>query len=163
MEDLINSHSAKIGFSFGLTSATITTLGVIIGLSVGTGSRLAVIGGVLTVALADAFSDGLGIHLSEESEGVHTTKEIWLATISTFLTKLVFALTFAVPVIFLESTLAIIVSVFWGAVLLSVFSYHLAMVQKEKPYKVILEHLVTALIVIVASYFVGTFIKANFS
>lgn len=163
MENIINNHSAKIGFSFGLTSATITTLGVIIGLSVGTGSRLAVIGGVLTVALADAFSDGLGIHLSEESEGVHTTKEIWLSTISTFLTKLVFALTFAIPVIFLDTTLAIIISVFWGAALLSVFSYHLAKAQKEKPYKVIFEHLLTALIVIIVSYFIGKFIRTNFS
>ena len=56
-------HSIKIGFSFGLTSGIITTLGLIVGLNSGTRSRLAVVGGVLTIAIADAFSDASGIHL----------------------------------------------------------------------------------------------------
>ncbi|HID20408.1 MAG TPA: hypothetical protein EYP28_05685, partial [Methanophagales archaeon] len=60
-------HSLKIGFSFGLTSAIITTLGLMVGLHSGTHSKLVVIGGVLTIAIADAFSDALGIHISEES------------------------------------------------------------------------------------------------
>ena len=60
-------HSLRIGFSFGLTSGIITTLGLMVGLHAGTHSRLAVIGGILTIAIADAFSDALGIHISEES------------------------------------------------------------------------------------------------
>jgi len=32
---------------------------------------------VLTIAIADAFSDALGIHVSEESENRHTHREIW--------------------------------------------------------------------------------------
>ncbi len=60
------------GISFGLTSGIITTLGMIVGLHAGTHSRLAVIGGVLTIAIADAFSDALGIHISEESQNKHT-------------------------------------------------------------------------------------------
>ena len=91
-------HSLKTGFSFGLTSATITTLGLMVGLESGTNSKLAVIGGIVIIAVADAFSDALGIHISEESESKHTPKEIWTSTISTFLTKFIFALTFVVPV-----------------------------------------------------------------
>jgi len=37
-------HSLKTGFSFGLTSGIITTLGLMVGLHSGTHSRLAVMG-----------------------------------------------------------------------------------------------------------------------
>ena len=73
-------HSIKKGFSFGLTSGVITTLGLIVGLHSGTHSKLVVIGGVLVIAVADALSDALGIHISEESENKHTQREIWEAT-----------------------------------------------------------------------------------
>ena len=49
-------HSLRIGFSFGITSAIITTLGLMVGLHSGTHSKLVVIGGVLTIAIEDAFS-----------------------------------------------------------------------------------------------------------
>ncbi|HIE31931.1 MAG TPA: hypothetical protein EYP67_06070, partial [Methanosarcinales archaeon] len=65
-------HSLKTGFSFGLTSGIITTLGLMVGLHSGTHSELVIIGGILTIAIADAFSDALGIHVSEESESKHT-------------------------------------------------------------------------------------------
>ena len=54
-------ESLKTGITFGLTSGVITTLGLMVGLHSGTGSRIAVIGGILTIAVADAFSDALGI------------------------------------------------------------------------------------------------------
>ena len=53
------NHSVKTGFSFGFTSAIITTLGLMVGLNAGTHSRLVVLGGILTIAIADAFSDAL--------------------------------------------------------------------------------------------------------
>ncbi len=95
-------HSLKTGFSFGMTSGIITTLGLMVGLNSGTHSKLAVIGGVLTIAIADAFSDALGIHVSEESENRHNSREIWESTISTFLSKFTFASTFIVPVVLLQ-------------------------------------------------------------
>jgi hypothetical protein len=57
-------HLKKIGLSFGLTSGLITTLGLMIGLNSGTNSKLVVIGGILTIAVADSLSDSLGIHIS---------------------------------------------------------------------------------------------------
>ncbi len=98
-------HSLKIGISFGLTSGIITTLGLIVGLHSGTHSRLIVIGGILIIAIADAFSDALGIHISEESENKHDTKEIWESTIFTFLSKFVFALTFIAPFLLFQQLL----------------------------------------------------------
>jgi hypothetical protein len=70
-----------------MTSAVITTLGLMVGLHSGTHSRVVVLGGILTIAIADAFSDALGIHVSEESENVHSVRQIWGATIATFLSK----------------------------------------------------------------------------
>jgi len=134
-----------------------------VGLHSGTHSKLVVIGGVLTIAIADAFSDALGIHISEESENRHTAKEIWESTISTFLSKLVFALTFIVPIILFPLTQAIIVSVIWGILLLGIFSFYITKEQKIKRWIVIAEHLLIALIVIVITHFVGDWIGSTFS
>ena len=155
-------HSLKVGFSFGLTSGIITTLGLMVGLHSGTHSTLVVIGGVITIAIADAFSDALGIHLSEESENKHTEKEIWESTIATFLSKFVFALTFIVPLLLFKLSTAVIVSIIWGLSLISAFSFYLARQQKAKPWKIVTEHLVIALVVIVATHYVGKLIAGVF-
>ena len=156
-------HSIKTGFYFGITSGIITTLGLMVGLSSGTHSKLAVIGGILTIAIADALSDALGIHISEESESKHTTKEIWESTFSTFLTKLIFASTFVIPVLLLSLTTAIIVSIIWGVSILGFFSYYIAKDQKVKTWNVVIEHLIIALLVIVITHYVGYFIGLTFS
>ncbi len=156
-------HSLKVGFSFGLTSGVITTLGLMVGLHAGTHSQLAVIGGILTIAVADAFSDALGIHISEESEGIHTGREIWESTLSTFFSKLVFALTFIIPVLLLELSTAIVVSVIWGLLALSIFSFSIAREQKTNPWKVVAEHLVIALMVIALTHCLGSWINLTFN
>ncbi len=157
------NHSMKIGLCFGLTSGIITTLGLMIGLYSGTHSKLVVLGGILTIAIADAFSDALGIHISEESENTHTTKEIWQSTIATFLSKFIFALTFIIPIILLSLDTAIIVSVIWGLSVLSILSYSIAKEQKAKPWKVIGEHLIIALIVIILTHYAGDWISKAFT
>ncbi len=133
-----------------------------VGLYSGTNSRLAVLGGIITIAIADAFSDALGIHISEESENKHTAKEIWEATISTFLFKFIFAMTFIVPVLLFPLATAIIVSIVWGLFLLGIFSLYMAREQKAKPWKVISEHILIALIVIVVTYYVGILVESTF-
>ncbi len=152
-------HSFKTGFTFGFTSAIITTLGLMVGLHAGTNSRIAVIGGILVIAIADAFSDALGIHMSEESENVHTAREIWEATIVTFLSKFTIAITFVLPILFLSFTAAVIVSVAWGFSLLGIFSYIMARQEGERPWKVIGEHLLIAVVVVLATHYVGELIS----
>jgi VIT1/CCC1 family predicted Fe2+/Mn2+ transporter len=152
------NDSLRTGLSFGLTSAVITTLGLMVGLHSGTHSRMVVLGGILTIAIADAFSDALGIHISEESENVHTLRQIWGATLATFLAKFLFALTFTIPVLFLSLSSAIIVSVVWGLTILTVLSYIIARSQGEKPWKVVGEHLIIALVVICITHLVGDLI-----
>jgi vacuolar iron transporter family protein len=152
-------HSIKVGFSFGLTSGIITTLGLLIGLYASTHSKIVVIAGILTIAIADSLSDALGIHLSEESENKHTKKQIWAATVSTFFFKFIFSMTFLIPILLLELSTAIIISIIWGLSLLGIFSYYIAKEQKAKSWRSISEHLILAIFVIVLTYQVGLWIS----
>ena len=155
-------HSLKVGFSFGLTSAIITTIGLMVGLNSGTHSKMVVLGGILIIAIADAFSDSLGIHMSEESENKHTTKEIWQSTFATFFSKFFFALTFVIPLLLFNLNIAIIISVVWGFLLLTIFSYNMAKTQKANIFHVIGEHLLIAVLVIIATHLVGAWINTVF-
>lgn len=151
-------HSLQVGFSFGLTSGVITTLGLIAGLATGTQSRLAVIGGVATIAVADALSDALGIHIAEESENIHTPVQIWVATLSTALSKALTAATFLLPLLLLPLDTAVWVSFVWGMLLIAVMSYGLARMQGLKPLHVIVEHVLVAAFVIAVAHGVGTLV-----
>ena len=143
------------GFGFGLTSGVITTLGLIVGLNASTGSRFVIISGIIAIAIADACSDALGMHISEESTYRRTTAQIWEATFSTFLFKFAFALTFVIPFLLLNIQNALIVCILWGVSLITAYSYHLAKKTKAAPYKVILEHVLIMVLVIIVTYFVG--------
>lgn len=145
-----------------MTSGAITTLGLMVGLHSGTHSKLAVIGGILTIAIADAFSDALGIHVAEEAEHVHSEMEIWASTIATFISKFFFALTFMVPVFLFELTTAILVSVAWGLSMLTLISWRIARQQGTRPWRVVTEHVGIALAVIVIAHYVGDWIRATF-
>jgi len=153
--------SFKTGLSFGLTSGVITTLGLMVGLHSGTHSRAVVIGGILTIAIADAMSDALGMHIAEESKNSGSTSEIWESTIATFIAKLFIALTFAVPVLFLPLTAAIMVSVTWGLLLLAILSFALARVQQIAPWKVIGEHVLIGISVVAMTHVLGDWIRAT--
>ena len=152
--------SFKTGIAFGLTSGAITTLGLMVGLNAGTHSRLVVIGGILTIAIADAFSDSLAIHISKESENNSSNQQIWAATLATLLSKFLFALTFLLPVLFFKLSVAIIVSLVWGLSVLALLSYIIAKTQGEKSWKVILEHLAIAVLVITVTHMTGQWLAS---
>lgn len=151
--------SLQTGVSFGLTSGTITTLGLMVGLHSGTHSKMVVLGGILTIAIADSFSDALGIHISEESENTHTTLQIWIATVTTFFTKMIFALTFIIPVLLFDLSVAIIVSLGWGFMTVTLLSYTIAKSQNNHPLKVIFEHLLIVAIVVSLTHYTGDLIS----
>lgn len=154
--------SLKTGLSFGLTSGVITTLGLMTGLHAGTHSRPAVLGGILTIAVADAMSDALGIHVAEESKNHGNTNEIWESTVATFLAKFVIAGTFAVPVLFMPLDLAMVAGLGWGLVVLSALSYGLAREQRVPPWKVIGEHVLIGLFVVATTHFLGEWVRGRF-
>ena len=155
---LFRDTALRKGISFGLTSAVITTLGLMVGLHSGTHSRVVVLGGILTIAIADAFSDALGIHVSEEADHTRTTRQVWAATLATFLAKFLFGMSFAVPVLLLPLISAIVVSLAWGMLILALLSYHIAKEQNEPPWLIIGEHVGIAAVVIGVTHWVGHWI-----
>lgn len=159
---MLNSHSIKTGLSFGITSAVITTLGLMVGLNASTNSKLVVVGGILIIAIADSLSDAFGVHISEESEGKHTAREVWESTIYTFLTKFFFALIFVIPILLLGLQVAIVVNIIIGALLIIFLSYFISHNQKTKTWRVIVEHLLIATLVIILTHYLGTWIRVAF-
>jgi VIT1/CCC1 family predicted Fe2+/Mn2+ transporter len=153
------SLSIKKGLSFGLTSGVITTLGMVVGVNASTSSRLAVIASIVAIAIADAFSDAVAMHVSEESEGIHSRRDVWDATIATFLTKFIFALTFVIPIWFLALDIAVLVDLVWGLSIMTVFNVLLARSQEEKVLRVVVEHLAIAIVVVLITYIVGLFLS----
>ncbi len=151
------------GVGFGLTSGVITTLGIIVGLHSGTHSWLAVLAGMLVLAIADALSDAIGIHISEEAEGEHATKEIWEATLFTFSSKFAFSLTFVPLIIFIEEiSTAILASVVWGLFLIVIISFYTAKLQNKNINRTIAEHLLVTILVIFLAHYLGDIIYGFF-
>lgn len=153
--------SLKTGFGFGLTTGTITTLGLMVGLHSGTHSKLVVVGGILTIALADAFSDSLGIHISQEFKN-KSSRQVWEASLSTFATKLFFASLFILPVVLLDLSLAIVLSLILGFLLLAIFSFLIGKERKTNPWKLVAEHLGIAFLVVLVSHLLGDWLNFRF-
>ena len=157
------SHQFTTGVSFGLTSGVITALGMIVGLNSATSSKLAVLAGIIIMAIADGLADAAGLHLSEESEvekgkGKHTPKEVWLTTLYTFISVAGFILTFAIPILIFNLQTAVYVAIGWGLLLIICLNIYIARIRKEPALKLICEHVFLALFVIMLSYGVGKLI-----
>ncbi len=160
--DFLKTDGARTGLFFGATSGVITTIGLIVGLNSGTQSITAVLGGILVIAVADAMSDALGIHLAEEADPNTDQGHVWAATIMTFVTKFVFSISFAVPLLLLPLTTAVGVSVVWGLLVIVILSYFLARSQNESPLYIIGEHLGIAVLVLVLSHYIGVWVATTF-
>ena len=161
--EFLKHEGVRTGLYFGATSGVITTIGLITGLNAGTGSVAAVLGGIFVIAIADSMSDALGIHLAEEADPTTSHAHVWAATISTFLNKFIFALSFAVPLLFLPLDQAVIASLVWGMLVITVLSYFLARAQNTGPFLTIAEHLGIAIVVVVLSHLIGDWVGDTFN
>ncbi len=151
--------SWRAGLTFGLTSGVITTLGLMVGLHAGTHSKAVVAGGILMIAIADAFSDALGMHVAKEAENRHSVRGIWESTATTFAAKFVVALSFLAPVLLASLETAIVVSVLWGLGLLAWLSFLMAKEQGVSPWTVVGEHVAIAVVVVSVTHYVGDWIR----
>ena len=120
------------------------------------------IGGVVTIAVADSFSDALGVHIHEEAENVHSHKEVWVVTLATFISKFVFSLSFIIPLLLLQLNITVVVSVVWGLFLVAIISAFVAKDQGIKVKPVIAEHVFIALLVVVITHFLGVWVNSIF-
>jgi len=154
------THLTK--FSFGATSAIVTSLAFIVGLSRNVNPKLTIIGSLLVIAVADNISDSLGIHIYQESD-LKSSKVIRVSTFSNFLTRFLVMLVFILLVAFLPIEYSVIFSIVWGISLLAVLSYLIAKEQKVNPYLAILQHVAIAILVIAVSSFLGGWITSIFT
>jgi len=143
-----------------MTSAIVTSMGLIAGLAQGGGTKTNIIAGLLIFAIADNISDSLGIHIYKESEGA-SRHDINLTTLGNFIIRLLLALTFVFLIILFDPHTAFIAASIWGIILLTVLSYEIARIKQSHPLREIVYHLIIAFLVIIGSRFIGSFIYGH--
>jgi len=151
----VKIHDKFGKFSFGISSAVLTTLGIIVGLNSATASRTAVIGGIVVIAVADSLSDSMGIYTLKKSERGTSSATAFRSALNSFLGKFIFALTFVIPFIIFPLSFAIYLSILWGLILLAFISVQIASIHEEGIFKSVIKNLLIAIVIIVISYFVG--------
>jgi len=147
-------------FSFGTTSAIVTSLAFIVGLS--GGSKIAIVVSLMVFAVADNISDSLGLHIFQESD-LKQPKVVSISTLSNFFTRLSLVLVFILLVVLLPIDYAVIASLVYGVSLLSFLSYLIAKERKSNPYSSILAHIAIAVLVIGVSFLLRVWITNFFS
>jgi len=140
----------------------ITALGVLVGLYSATASKLAVVSGIIVMAIADGLADASGLRLSEEAEvgrdgcSAHDSKEATLTGVFAFLAVAGSVLSFAVPVLLLPIKTAILVAGLWGLLLLASSNFYVAKLRGSGSMKFVIGRLLLAAGVVIFSYWLGT-------
>jgi vacuolar iron transporter family protein len=141
-------------FSFGATSSTVTSLGIVFGLLTSGNPKASVIGALLVIAIADNIADSLGIHIYREA--TTTTKEnTRMFTISNFITRFGITLTFVAFFIVLPIDFAVIACTILGLGILVFLSYIIGVQHKTSTLREVAIHVGIAIPVIVISHFLG--------
>jgi len=138
-------------FSFGATSAVITGLAVIIGLSRTANPVIGITTALAVIAIADNISDSFGIHIHQESQK-ESVKEVRKTTFTNFVTRVAVVSVFVLLVILLPLKAAVALSMFFGIAVISIISYFIAKEQKAKPHRIVFQHLLITALVIIGSY-----------
>ena len=125
-----------VSFSFGAVSAVITCLALIISFDTTNQSKLVVIGSLCVIALADNISDTFGIHIYQEGEFA-SFRKVWKSTLSNFFTRLFVILFFILIVLSLPPFAAMVCSVLYGFLILTVISYLVARKKNISPIPII--------------------------
>ncbi len=148
-------------FSFGATSSTVTSLGIVFGLLTSSNPKASIIGSLLVIAVADNIADSLGIHIYRESTA--TKKEnTRMFTISNFITRFGITLTFVALFTVLPIDYAAAFCMVIGIGILVFLSYLIGVQRKTSIPKEVLIHVGIAIPVIVISHFLGQLIFTVF-
>lgn len=151
--------SFKKGLGFGLSAAVITTLAVIVGIHAGTDLRHAVIAAIIVIAFADSMADAFGVYISERSAGTAKLHENIIAAIVAFFTKMIFALSFLIPIFLFSLHPAIVICIIYGLIVLIIYSVYLAKSRHDSIIRVIALHVLLAVVVISLSHLIGTWVN----
>ena len=138
-------------FSFGATSAVITGLAVIVGLSSTANPVVGITTALIIIAIADNISDSFGIHVHQECQK-ESVEEVRKTTLTNFATRVAVVSIFILLVSLLPMKAAVPLSIIFGMTVISIISYVIAKEQKAKPYRVVFQHLLITALVIIGSY-----------
>jgi len=141
-------------YILGSSAAVITNVSLIVGLGSGQAGKGPIIGGLLTIALADNIADSLGIHLYKESEGCGERSSA-VSTALNFISRLLVSLTFIGVVIVFTTYQAIVIAIVWSLALLTVISYLITRRSGKSSIAEIARHVLVAVVAIVLSRCVG--------
>jgi vacuolar iron transporter family protein len=141
-------------FSFGATSAIVTSMGLIVGLRSVGGGTAAIVSALLIAGFADNITDSLSIHMYQESERLEE-KTALRTTLANFAVRILAALSFVAIVVAFPAKSAGITALLWGCLLLTAVSYALARERGAGPFLEVAKHLGVALLVIAASRLIG--------
>jgi len=104
------------GYAMGLISGIINTLGIIISLYSGMGTRLPIMIGILSVAVTDGLSHGLGMYFGKMTEA--SLKLSLKIGLSAFMSTFVISLSFLIPYILpLKLGYIILINILYGLIL----------------------------------------------
>lgn len=147
------------GMTFGSMDAIITVIGVVVGLGV-IGNRTAVFVGILVAGIANSFGNAWGFHISEETENIHTQREVWVSTVLSFTGTLVSTLILLIPVLLLPLGQAILASVLIGVVMITIIGLGVGRIRGLEGFgccKLVVEYVSISLLVIAIAYVLGQF------
>jgi len=145
-------------FSFGGTSAIVTSVGLIVGLGAATAAKATIVSGLLIVAIADNLTDSLSIHMYQEAEQLEEDAA-FRTTVANFAMRLLVASTFVLITLAVPGGYTVIPTIAWGLLLLSALTYSLARARHVGPGREIVKHLAVATVVVAASYVIGTCLR----
>jgi VIT1/CCC1 family predicted Fe2+/Mn2+ transporter len=149
-------------YVIGSSAAIITNVSLIVGLGTAHAGKGPILGGLLTLAIADNISDSLGIHLYKESAGSGKRLSS-IATVLNFLSRLLVSLSFVAIVLVFPTSQAIIVAIGWALLLLYLVTYLIGRRNHESSVFETVKHVSIAVGVIALSWGVGRLIGDHFN
>ena len=146
--------------SYGGTAAIVTGMGLVVAFDETTASRVALIGSLLVVAVADNLADSLAIHVYQESEKLET-RQAFRSTVTNYLARLLVAGSFVALAALVPAGRLVPVAIAWGLALLCTLTYFVARSRGVSPPVEVAKHVGVALAVILLSQAIGEWIRTR--
>ena len=135
-------------------------MALIAGLDAAHAGKASVISALLIAAVADNLTDSLSVHMYQESERLEQT-EVFIGTLSNFVTRLIVCMSFVVIVLVSPGHLAAVWGMAWGMSLLIVLTCLLARYRRVGALSEIGKHIAVAVAIILVSKNVGRWIATH--
>jgi hypothetical protein len=155
----VSRHGVQ-GATFGVMEASIMMLGVLLGLSV-TQNKIVIIIGILSAGVADALANAASFYVSEESEKIHTKKEVFRSAKMCFLGTVGTVAAIAVPLIVVQDLVySISASFAVGIVILFFLGRYMSKELKSKtPAATIIKYILIGVITAVVCFLVAMLVE----